>query len=81
VSIRRNSKLFDAVGIITGIHDDLELHGISSKNICNRGRRSAGVQLEITYALRSHLMTPAPSEGARALATFAVAVRTAIRRA
>ena len=27
---------FEAVGIITGIHDDPDLQGINSKNICNR---------------------------------------------
>jgi len=69
---------FDAVGIITGIHNDPDLQGINSKNICNRGRRGRGVQLEITYGLRSDLMATAPSEGAPTLATFAAAVRTAI---
>jgi len=69
---------FDAVGIITGIHDDPDLQGINSKNICNRGRRERGVQLEITYRLRSDLMATTPSEGAPTLATFAAAVRTAI---
>jgi phage replication-related protein YjqB (UPF0714/DUF867 family) len=69
---------FDAVGIITDIHDDPDLQGINSKNICNRGRRGRGVQLEITYGLRSDLMATAPSGGAPTLATFAAAVRTAI---
>jgi phage replication-related protein YjqB (UPF0714/DUF867 family) len=68
----------DAAGIITGIHDDPDLQGINSKNICNRGRRGLGVQLEITYGLRLDLMATAPSEGAPTLATFATAVRTAI---
>jgi phage replication-related protein YjqB (UPF0714/DUF867 family) len=27
---------FEAVGIITGSHDDPDLQGINSKNICNR---------------------------------------------
>lgn len=69
---------FEAVGIMTGIHDDPDLQGINSKNICNRGRRARGVQLEITYGLRSDLMAIAPSVGAPTLATFAAAVRTAI---
>lgn len=69
---------FGAVGIITGIHDDPGLQGINSKNICNRGRRTRGVQLEISNGLRSSLMATAPSEGAPTLATFAAAVRTAI---
>ena len=69
---------FDAVGIKTGIHDDPDLQGTNSKNICNRGRRERGVQLEITYGLRSDLMVAAPPEGTPTLAAFAAAVRNAI---
>jgi phage replication-related protein YjqB (UPF0714/DUF867 family) len=69
---------FDAVGIKTGVHDDPDLQGTNSKNICNRGRRERGVQLEITYGLRSDLMAAAPPEGAPTLAAFAAAVRNAI---
>jgi len=65
----------DAVGIATGSHHDPNLQGTNSKNICNRGRRGRGVQLEITYALRSRLTA---TEGAQALLTFAAAVRMAI---
>jgi phage replication-related protein YjqB (UPF0714/DUF867 family) len=69
---------FDAVGIPTGMHRNPDLQGIHSKNICNRGRRGRGVQLEVTYGLRSSLMAMAPSEGELSLATFAATVRSAI---
>jgi phage replication-related protein YjqB (UPF0714/DUF867 family) len=68
----------EAVGIATGSHDDPNLQGTNSKNICNRGRRGRGVQLEITSALRSHLAAIGSSEGAQDLLTFAAAVRMAI---
>jgi phage replication-related protein YjqB (UPF0714/DUF867 family) len=60
-----------AAGIMTGSHDNPNLQGTNLKNICNRGRRGKGVQLEITHGLRSSLMAPS-------LATFALAVRAAI---
>jgi phage replication-related protein YjqB (UPF0714/DUF867 family) len=68
----------DAVGFTTGIHDNPDLQGSHSENICNQGRRRRGVQLEISYGLRSNLTATAPATGAQALATFAAAVRTAI---
>lgn len=46
---------------------------IDTSNICNRGRRKAGVQLEITRGLRDALLSNRERMNA-----FAVAVRTAI---
>jgi phage replication-related protein YjqB (UPF0714/DUF867 family) len=69
---------FDEVGILTGTHNNPDLQGIHSKNICNRGRRGQGVQLEVSYGLRSALIAIVPSEGTLSLATFAAAVRSAI---
>jgi len=48
---------------------------ISRSNICNKGRRGAGVQLEITRALRDEFMQGARS---RKLADFADVVVSAI---
>jgi phage replication-related protein YjqB (UPF0714/DUF867 family) len=75
-SIRDHSHV---VGIRTGIHDDPNLQGIHSNNICNRGRRGRGVQLEISCGLRSALIKATPSEGAPTMATLAAAIRAAIR--
>jgi len=47
--------------------------GVSRANICNKGRRGAGVQLEITRALRDAL-----SESSENMEAFAGAVRQAI---
>ena len=66
----------DAAGITTSIEDDLDRQGTNTRNICNRGRRRRGVQLEITKGVRSSLI--APSKRTRSLGAFAAAVRTAI---
>jgi phage replication-related protein YjqB (UPF0714/DUF867 family) len=61
---------FDSTVVTSGTHA-----AASPRNICNRGRRHAGVQLEITKALRDELMRGAHS---RKLADFADAVALAI---
>lgn len=57
---------FDARVVTLGEHA-----AISEDNICNKGRQSRGVQLEITRGLRDRLDGPL-------LAQFAEAVRTAL---
>jgi phage replication-related protein YjqB (UPF0714/DUF867 family) len=61
---------FDSTVVTSGSHA-----AISKSNICNKGRRKAGVQLEITRALRDRFM-----QGPRSpkLAAFADAVALAI---
>ena len=61
---------FDSKIITSGSHA-----ATSRSNICNKGRRGAGVQLEITKALRDDFMQGARS---RKLADFADAVANAI---
>ena len=39
------------------------LRGKSSDNLCNRGRRSAGAQIEISQALRRNLLAGLPARG------------------
>jgi phage replication-related protein YjqB (UPF0714/DUF867 family) len=63
----------------TGIHDNPNLQGIHPRNICNRGRRGCGVQLEISWGLRAALMAGAPPQSAPSLGAFAGAVRAAIK--
>jgi phage replication-related protein YjqB (UPF0714/DUF867 family) len=74
-----DAKLRDAIGghleaarLRTGIHPDPRLQGISPDNICNRGRRDRGVQLELSRDLRNELM-----DDGGALARFAAAIRAA----
>jgi phage replication-related protein YjqB (UPF0714/DUF867 family) len=67
-----------AIGVVTGSHDDPDLQGLHRNNICNRGRRGMGVQLEISYGLRSALIQATPPEAVPAMAAFSEAVRAAI---
>jgi phage replication-related protein YjqB (UPF0714/DUF867 family) len=60
-----------------------ELAGVHPLNICNRGRRGMGVQLEFTRSLRDRLMdTKTLADGAFASLVMAVAraIRQQIRR-
>jgi phage replication-related protein YjqB (UPF0714/DUF867 family) len=54
------------------------LLGIGPDNICNRGRRRRGVQLEISKALRTALLEAGPTERAWTLPGLADAVCHAI---
>lgn len=71
----------NAAGFATGTHANLR--GEDRANICNRGRRNRGVQLEITKSLRRTLVPRNPTGRARALpdlANLANAVRCAIEK-
>jgi phage replication-related protein YjqB (UPF0714/DUF867 family) len=65
----------DAAGFDSKIITSASHAATSRSNICNKGRRGAGVQLEITKALRDDFMQGARS---RKLAEFADAVVNAI---
>jgi phage replication-related protein YjqB (UPF0714/DUF867 family) len=65
----------NAAGFMTGIHADPNLQGTSLRNICNRGRRRRGVQLEIGPGLRDAIRNPA---GVQTLNRLAECVRAAI---
>lgn len=72
-AIRAN---LNAAGFTTGIHPDPNLQGKSRQNICNRGRRRRGVQLEIGPGLRDAILVPAE---AQRLNQLAECVRAAVR--
>ena len=63
----------EASGFQTDRHPDPDLQGISRRNICNKGRRRCGVQLELSRDLRDELR-----DDGGALATFAAAIRAAL---
>ena len=67
------------------VHNAPELQGIAIANICNRGRRGAGVQLELSSGLRRTFFDSLTAAGRRkptdALARFAGAVREGLRTA
>lgn len=71
-AIRAN---LNAAGFKTGIHSDPNLQGTSRANICNKGRRGMGAQLEITRDIRDAIRGP---DGAKDLAKLAECVRAAI---
>ena len=70
-------------GYKVSIHADSELQGSSAANICNRGRRGAGVQLELSSGLRRTFFESLTAAGRRQptpeLARFAGAVRAGLR--
>jgi phage replication-related protein YjqB (UPF0714/DUF867 family) len=65
------------------VHPDPELAGIAADNVCNRGRRRAGVQLELSSGLRKTFFESLDSQGrarpTEELAKFASAVRKGLR--
>lgn len=60
-------------------HGNTDLHGFSTKNICNRGRNGAGVQLELSRGLRRMFFRSLTDKGRKEptdeLFRFAAAVR------
>ena len=67
-----------AHGIAVDVHQNPNFQGVHPKNICNRGRRGCGVQLELSFGLRSSLTEAAATEGMPTIAMFAAAIRDAI---
>jgi phage replication-related protein YjqB (UPF0714/DUF867 family) len=65
-----------AAGFATESSGRMHLQGTSPHNICNRGRRDQGAQLEISRGLRKELTHPAAPKAR--LHSFAAAVRQAI---
>ncbi len=65
-----------AAGFATESNGRMHLQGTSPRNICNRGRRGQGVQLEISAGLRKELIHPAAHN--TRLQAFAAATRRAI---
>jgi phage replication-related protein YjqB (UPF0714/DUF867 family) len=62
-------------------HDDPDLQGLEEKNICNRGTSRAGVQLELSKAVRKTMFESLTREGRKhPTARFDEFVRT-VRRA
>jgi phage replication-related protein YjqB (UPF0714/DUF867 family) len=75
--ILRNSirEHLNAAGFVTDVHHDRpDLQGLNKHNICNRGRLGMGVQLELSYGLRTALIKASPAMGA-----FTEAIRRSIR--
>ena len=67
------------------IHENSNLQGIAAANICNRGRRGVGVQLELSAGLRRTLFDSLTDKGRKKptdeLKKFATAVREGLNAA
>ena len=72
-------------GYAVTTHRNPMLRGLASTNICNRGRHSAGVQLELSSGLRLTFFQSLTTEGRKKpteeLCRFATAVREGLRDA
>jgi len=68
-------EALQAAGFSTGIHASPNLQGKNLQNICNRGTRGCGVQLEISRNLRDELRV---SNGATRLQALGIAIRSGI---
>jgi phage replication-related protein YjqB (UPF0714/DUF867 family) len=55
--------LLTAQGFDVRKHPDCNLQGLDPKNICNRGTTGAGVQLELSHAVRATLFDSLTREG------------------
>ncbi len=70
-------------GYEVAAHKNSELQGKATANICNRGRRRMGVQLELSSGMRKLFFESLNAEGRKRptdeLATFAAAVREGLR--
>lgn len=56
-------KALEDAGFKVGVHNNVNLQGISPVNICNRSKRGVGVQLEISEGLRKTFFQSLKSKG------------------
>ena len=72
-------------GYAVKTHVNSDLHGLNEANICNRGRHSVGVQLELSSGLRQTFFQSLTAKGRKKptdeLVRFAVAVREGLHTA
>lgn len=70
-------------GFAVEVHGNAELRGMAIGNICNRGRRGVGIQLELASGLRRSFFASLTAAGRTRptgeLARFAAAVREGLR--
>ena len=70
-------------GFATGAHHNATLTGKSAQNICNRGTRGMGVQLELSKGLRKTLFRSLDAQGRKqttpAFEKFVTSIRNGLR--
>ncbi len=72
-------------GYQVSTHRNANLHGLAAENICNRGCRGKGVQLELSRGLRQMFFPSLTAEGRKnptaAFADFTLAIRDGLQSA
>jgi len=83
VKLRRLREVLEEYGFCVRAHKSPRLQGTSLANICNRGRAQAGVQIELSKALRRSFFRSLFPNGRKTLTPrgreFVSAVREALR--
>ena len=73
----------ESCGFAVEVHEKAELRGVATANICNRGRRGQGIQLELASGLRKRFFESLTAAGRTRptgdLARYAAAVREGLR--
>ena len=76
-------KKLEANGFATAVHDNVALAGNSAQNICNKGTRGMGVQLELSKGLRRTLFNSLDAQGRTqttpAFEKFVTSIRNGLR--
>jgi len=83
--IARLKSVLEQYGYTVKTHENPELHGLSDSNICNRGRRGVGIQLELSSGLRRTFFHSLTEKGRKKptdeLFRFSAAVREGLNTA
>ena len=76
-------RALESRGFAVEVHENAELQGAATANICNRGRRGQGVQLELAFGLRKRFFESLTAAGRTRptgeQARYAAAVREGLR--
>jgi len=60
---QRIGAALKAAGITVGTHKNPKLQGLEANNLCNRGQKKAGVQLELSQNVRKQMFASLTREG------------------
>ena len=79
---QRIGAALKAAGFVVGRHKNPKLQGLETTNLCNRGKKKAGVQLELSQNVRKQMFASLTREGRKktkpAFRHFVEALRSVI---